>query len=320
MNWIYGAYGVGNLGDDLLLYSALMKWGCDSKVVSYGKPQIPIEVEWIHFKDFLIKFNEVVSPGDRFIVGGGGVFWSKEHIFQMNHFVTQLKKKKCEIIFDSIGTQGSSYSPKVVQNLVNLSDDFSVRDYDCVREMKTQNIKTNEVVVKKDLSFYIDYSNFEKIDLGNKLKVIGINYAVPHHDVDKYQQMKEIFCDLSKKYQDEFQFYHIEHTVHKLNQKENDSIISEDLNRSSNGRIVALQPKNIQQLIGFYKNFDLTIGFRYHMSAISVNLDIKNLALCNGYGKYFGISEQNNLDLLNIRILEKEDIFQNLSTWIETNR
>ena len=25
-------------------------------------------------------------------------------------------------------------------------------------------------------------------------------------------------------------------------------------------------------------------------------------------------------DLLNIRILEKEDIFQNLSNWIETNR
>lgn len=320
MNWIYGAYGVGNLGDDLLLYSALTKWGESCKVVSYGKPEIPFEVEWIHFKYFLNNFMELIKPGDVFIVGGGGVFWSKDHILQLNHFVINLKKIGCRVIFDCIGTQGSSYTPKVVQNLIDLSDDFSVRDYDCIRELKTQNIKTHKVKVKKDLSFDIDYSKFEKIELKSDLKSIGLNYAVPHHDLVKYQQMKNVFCRISDKYSDEFKFFHIEHTIHKLNPKENDSIVSQDLNSISNGQIVGLNPKNIQQLIGYYKNFHLTIGFRYHMSAISVNLGISNLALCNGYGKYFGISEQNNTDLLNIRILEEEDIFQNMSSWIETNR
>lgn len=316
MNWIYAGYGVGNLGDDLLLLASLYKWGMDSKVVSYGRPKISHEIEFLHFSEFKNRLD-IVSKGDCFIVGGGGVFWSDEHIMYLHSIISVLKERGVKIVIDCIGTQGCSSNPELVEDIIRISDEFSVRDYDSIRQLKSQNIRNLEnILVKSDLSFGIDYSKFEKIKIRKEKKIIAINYGVPYSFWEAFDYFLGAMSQISNRFQDDFEIWYLGHVRHDLSIKENDYIIAEHFRVYSGGIIKSFIPESVEELIGFYKNVDVTIGFRYHMSAISYAMGIPNLAISFGYGKYFAIAEESNSSHLNIDSRNRDYIYDRISEWI----
>lgn len=316
MNWIYAGYGVGNLGDDLLLLASLYKWGMDSKVVSYGKPRICRKIEFVHFSEFK-NMLDIVSKGDCFIIGGGGVFWSEEHIIYMHSIISVLKERGVRIVIDSIGTQGCSSNPELVEEMIRISDEFSVRDYDSIRQLKSQNIRNFEkVLVNRDLSFEIDYSKFEKIKIRKEKKIIAINYGVPYSCWESFEYFLGAMSNISNQFKDDFEIWYLGHVRHDLSMHENDYIIAEHFRVYSSGAIKSFIPESVEDLIGFYKNVDATIGFRYHMSAISYALKIPNLSMSFGYGKYFAIAEESNASHINIDSKKRDYIYNRISDWI----
>lgn len=320
MRWIYGGYGVGNLGDDLLLISALNKWGKDCKVISYGIPQIDFDVKFIDFNLFINNLDLISSNTDEFIIGGGGVFWSEGHINDIFKIAKHIKKIGGKFIVDSIGTQGCSSAPEIVEKIIELSDDFTVRDRDSIRQLKMHNISNlHKVRQSEDLALIIDYSQFKNIQIESKKTIVAINYAVPNAGIEEFESFVGAISKISDILAENFEFYYLGHTRHNLTIDENDYITAENFRVISRNRVKSFIPTNVKDLLGFYKSVDLTIGFRYHMSVISIAMNIPNLSISFGYGKYFAIADEKDTSHLNIRDKDKGYICEKILKWIEEN-
>ena len=73
--YIYGAYGTGNLGDDLLLKGALQEYNDNNVIViSYGKPYISKNIKWLHRDHIISNPEKIFEAGDLLIFAGGGLF------------------------------------------------------------------------------------------------------------------------------------------------------------------------------------------------------------------------------------------------------
>lgn len=320
---LYGAYGTGNLGDDLLLKGALLEHDCqDIKVVAYGKPFIEGFDDYIDHFDFINHPESFINKGDILAFAGGGLFWAATHCDDMLKVAKYAKSFGCQVFIKRIGAQGFHCNPDAVKELMSLCDSITVRDQNSVEILKSHDI-TEEASYLPDyvltLSKCIDEKR--KIPFSGKVK-IGINHsATPfYHDISHRKKALHIYSFISEKFKSEVEFYYLPHTRHFKCIDQNDVIYGEHFWNASNGLIKPLDfPETIDDLLGYYSMMDGVVGWRYHLLVLGTLFDceVAHLGSLGGH-KYGAFARENNIPQIDFD-LSTNQIIQSFSRWIIRN-
>lgn len=319
--YLYGAYGTGNLGDDLLLKGALFEHkNQDVKIVSYGKPFISDVDDYIDHFEFIKNPELYLRKGDHLAFAGGGLFWAPTHCEDMLKIAKAAKKIGCNVYIKRIGAQGFHCNPEAVKELMALSDSITVRDrnsVDILREYKITDRAEYLPDYVLTLSKYIK-QNYPKKAAG-KIK-IGINHsATPfYHDFEHRKKALHIYSQLAKKYENVVDFYYIPHTRHFKCIDQNDIIYGEHFWNSSNGLIRPFNfPETIDDLLEIYSQMNGVIGWRYHLLVLGTlfECDVAHLGSIGGH-KYGAFARENKIPQIDFDLTTNQ-IIQSFSRWVE---
>jgi len=324
--YIYGAYGTGNLGDDLLLKAALIEnINKDVKIISYGKPYIKNIGEYIDHDDFISNPFKFLSSDDELIFGGGGLFWASTHCDDMLKVAKAAKQVGGSVHVSRIGAQGFHCNTEAVRSLMDISDTVTVRDQQSVE------LLLNHGVTDK-ASYLPDYA----LTLGDYIKKfkdkstsgshnsgklsIGINHsATPfYHDIEHRRKALHIYSHIANKFANEVEFYYIPHTRHFRCIDQNDIINGEHFYVASNGLIKPFAfPNDIDELLELYSKMDGVIGWRYHLLATGKLFNL-HLAFLGqpGQHKYGAFASENKIPQIDFNLTTSE-IISSFSRWIE---
>jgi polysaccharide pyruvyl transferase WcaK-like protein len=308
--YIYGAYGTGNLGDDALLKSALECYGTkDTITISYGKPFLEQEVNWIEHFEFIKKPEKYLNKGDKLIYAGGGLFWASSHADDMLYIAKAAHKKGCTIDIDRIGAQGVHCNPESAKSLFDLCGSISFRDQASV-DLVSQLGLTERGVTKCDLALSINDIPNDPYFETSSFK-IGINHSATPFFYDKEHQNKtlHVYHEITKHCPD-VEFYHIPHTRHFNVISQNDVINGEYFWKFSGGRIHSIPfPDSVEELLKIYSSIDGFIGWRYHMLVLATLMGkpAAHLGQLGGH-KYGAFATDHNLPKINFDASTKDII------------
>lgn len=296
--FLYGAYGTGNLGDDLLLKSALEIHGKDAVVVSYGTPFLREIPNWVGHDPFIENPLEYLKPGDSLIYAGGGLFWAASHADVMLNCAKAARSIDCDVSIERIGAQGYHMNPEAVQQLMALCSSITVRDEHSVQLLKEAGM-TDRAVYNPDFALVL-----KDAPPRNKAPrcTVGINHsATPFfHDEAHRRKTLEIYSRLVAANPD-VDFVYIPHTRHFRVMSQNDIVYGEYFWNATGGRIKNPPfPATVEDFLELYAMMWGTIGWRYHLLATSVRMGIPTAFLGQlGGHKYGAIAREHKLPQIN---------------------
>jgi hypothetical protein len=322
-NYIYGAYGTGNLGDDLLLMGAIKEHsGEDIEVVSYGIPYTNGVNNYIDHFEFINNCEKYVRKGDRVTFAGGGLFWAASHAEDMYDIARKSIKNGADVRIKRIGAQGFHCNIDAVRKLMELCSFISVRDINSVQILKEYNI-TNKAVFEEDYVLTLKeevnkIKEQKKHSHSSKIR-IGINHsATPFfHDEKHRKKTLHLYSTIADEYKKNCDFYYIPHTRHFNVIDQNDIINGEWFWKCSNGLITPFSfPKSTDELLNMYSQMDAVIGWRYHLLVLGNLFELKTAFLGSPGGhKYGAFALENNIPQINFD-LSTSDILGSMRRWI----
>lgn len=299
---LYGAFGAGNLGDDLLLLSALRRYQRSVCVIGVGKPSFALKLPFLRYDDY----TGIVSRLDRsteLVFAGGGQFWSIEHIINMYRLAARAKARGARVIIDSIGAQGAEHAPELVLDLCELSDFVSVRDLQSKTILGSIGVSMERINVSSDLVSRLEMP-LRKSSPTDRF-VVGITQG----DVDFYfsetwrMHVMKIYNDVVAHFGDTVQFRFIPHVRHKTSIKDSCVLAGELIRCLSGNSIVPLVfPKNVERLLSYYRGLDLVIANqRYHSLVIASSMGVPSLNLYrSAASKYFAFGIENDIQSITL--------------------
>jgi hypothetical protein len=321
--FLYGAYGTGNLGDDLLLKGALLDhYDKQVKIVSYGLPKINGLTCFLEHFDFLKNPEKYLECGDTLAFAGGGLFWAGSHCNDMMNVAVKAKEIGCRVEIKRIGAQGFHSNTVAVRALMAIADEISVRDENSVEILRQYDV-TDRAVYLPDyvltLGEYIK-NEFPKTNENHKKVRVGINHsATPfYHNPEHRKKSLHIYSHIAHKYANDVDFLYIPHTRHFNCIDQNDVIYAENFWHASRGLIATVNfPDSIDDLLRLYSGLDGAIGWRYHLLVLAKLFDIDSAFLGSSGGhKYGAFARENNVPQIDFD-LNTNMIIQSFSRWIE---
>lgn len=322
--FLYGAYGTGNLGDDLLLKGALLEHANEVvSVISYGKPFIDGLNDYIDHFDFIANPRKFLKKGDALFFAGGGLFWAPTHCADMLFVAQEAKKIGCRVEIKRIGAQGFHCNPEAVKELMKISDKVTVRDLNSVEILREYDITDKAEFLPDYVLTLKDYvgQKFIKKERKERKKIkIGINHsATPfYHDREHRKKTLNIYSAIANKYQDCVDFYYIPHTRHFKCIDQNDIVYGEHFWCASAGLIKPFDfPETIDGLLEIYSEMSGVIGWRYHMLVLGkiFDLEVAHLGSLGGH-KYGAFSRENLIPQINFD-LDVADILGSFGRWVD---
>ena len=316
---LYGAYGAGNLGDDLILRGALTKYqkGPKIKVICYGKPQIrDFNFEIVDVFEFRKNTEEHLKDAALLIFAGGGLFWAVSHIQEMLKIAEKARDMNVPVEIERLGSQGFHSDKVSVKSFLDIPSKISFRDKNSV-DLLTRHkiIEEGRAKVEKD---FATLNNFENIGISDKVETnedvvnVGINHgATLLHGDEVYRRIFfRILNEVIRLVGPKYRFFHIPHTRHYKVLSQNDVIFGEYFWLFTGGRVNSLPfPDSVEDLISYYKGMDCTLSWRFHMLVTSTFLNIPAACFCqDGEHKYRAFSVENKLPIINMKKSEKEII------------
>ena len=303
--FLYGAYGTGNLGDDLLLKSALEVHGAGTVAISYGKPFLRNPPPWIDHDAFIADPAAYLSAGDRLIFAGGGLFWAASHADVMRRCALAARSVGCDVSIERIGAQGYHSNEEAVKELMSLCSSITVRDEHSVQILAAAGM-TDRAVYEPDFALILKDAPVRKLAVKC---AIGFNHsATPFfHDEQHRRKAIHIYAQLAIKHPD-VDFIQISHTRHFRVMAQNDIVYGEYFWNGSGGRI-ANPPfvETVEDFLELYSRMWGTMGWRYHLLATSVRLGIPTAFLGQPGGhKYGALAREHSLPQINFDLPVEE--------------
>lgn len=297
--YLYGAYGTGNLGDDLLLKSALEQHsGEDCKVISYGRPFMENAPDYIDHFEFIRNPNKYLSPGDTLAFAGGGLFWAASHAEDMANAAAIAKRNGCNVRIERIGAQGVHCNIDAATRLCSTASFISVRDVNSVDLMSRLGV-TDRAVYEPD--FVLALKDVPKRRVTER-PAIAINHSATPFFSDEGHRRKalHIYSEVSAAFAGEVDFYHIPHTRHFNVMSQNDVVFGEYFWQASKGRIQAIPfPKTVEELLQHYAGMSGVIGWRYHLQVTATLFGIPRAFLGQvGEHKYGAFAREHKLPMI----------------------
>lgn len=274
-----GAFGTGNLGDDLML-QAILQNEPNANVVAYGRPNLPFTIDFILNSDFVKRSEHYISMSKSLDFGGGNLFWSLENISDMLIFTQQAKLASIPVNLNRIGLQGYERNENYAKKLLKLVDTISVRD--------SESLRIASHLGRSDCSLISDYAlelKYPKVSSNNNYKAgskkkIGINFSDwrftsvdPIHR-NFCQHIAGIFSELARQFNNELEFYYIPFCIHRSNRVEDDLRAAAILWEFSGGLIKYCNDiNNTNNLLDVVETMDVLLGKRFHMQVLGKFFD-----------------------------------------------
>ncbi|MGW8420487.1 polysaccharide pyruvyl transferase family protein [Comamonas sp. HJ-2] len=299
-----GAFGTGNLGDDLMLH-AILKEEPESNVVAYGPPCLPFEVRYIPTNEFLDRPDRYLSIATSLDFGGGNLFWSAENVSDMLVISQRAKIAGLPVRLQRIGLQGFECSPRYVKALLAVVDSLTVRD--------RQSLDIARQLGREDCEYSRDYAfellenfNLPSSNKKDAVKRVGINFADtrftsedPQHR-DFILHISGIFSELARNFQGSIEFCYIPFSNHRTHIIENDLRAGAILWEASGGLIkYAENIYTTEDLVREVHSVDVLLGTRFHMQVLGYALKKEVVPLVANFlerSKYNSISRDNGVE------------------------
>lgn len=294
--YLYGAYGTGNLGDDVLLKAALERYP-RSRVVSYGQPFLRTKIDYIDHFDFLADPLGYLRSGDELIFAGGGLFWAFSHAEDMRTLAKASVAAGAVPRVERIGAQGVHCNIEAATEMMSLSKSISVRDIESVRLLEDLGV-TDRAFYEPDFALML-----RDIPARNQRRKgsirIGLNHSATPFFSDQEHRAKalSIYEKLATSFRGEVEFVYVPHTRHYRVLAQNDVVYGEYFWNASNGLITALPfPETVEDLLEVYAGLDAVIGWRYHLIALATRFGLAAAVLAQKGGhKYGAFAKQHSL-------------------------
>jgi polysaccharide pyruvyl transferase WcaK-like protein len=297
VTFVYGAYGTGNLGDDLLLKSALQHHSDEEcRVVAFAKPLLRDDIPYIPNGEFIQEPGKFLARGDVIVFAGGGLFWSDEHIRTMLSIAEVASSVGSGVEVERIGVQGVNLDAEAARRFFSLASWITVRDANSVNLLRRLDI-THRAAFEQDFVLAMDYLPTRNRPIRPR---VGINHsAIPFvHDEKHRLKALKIYGELSRELVN-VDFVHVPHTLHFTQSDQNDLFVGEQFQEYSNGRILPLPfPKFAEDLVDIYSGLTAAVGWRYHLNVLSTFVGIPSAVVCqDDEHKYRAYATENKIPL-----------------------
>lgn len=319
---LYGAYGTGNLGDDLLLKAALEHHRAISndfliKVVSYGKPYLEEQIDFIDHDDFIADPANYISAQTDLHFCGGGLFWAPTHCDDMLKVAVYQKSCGGSVHIERIGTQGFHCNPDAVKDLFLLSESNSVRDK-MSAEILAKNNVCNFANPSVDYVLTLDRSNYIQKNPPKPIVAINHSATVFYRDAEHRSKALRIYKRLAMSFKDQVSFVCFPHTRHFRCIDQNDIIVGEQFWCFSKGLIQPIPfPTTVEEALRTFSTFSGAIGWRYHLLVLAKLFSIPSAYLGQTSGsKYVAFAQENNLPMIDFD-LDEELILQSCKRFVQ---
>lgn len=314
-----GGYGAGNVGDDLILKSILSQEP-SATVVAYGRPALERYHEYVEFTNFLVDPERYIEGHKTLVMGGGGIFWSPEHIQELLIIALAAKTVGCKLQVSRVGLHGFHYNVTASRHLLRLAERVSFREHDSL-DLARRHLGCDSAVVEPDYACGM-IEQVQRTAKTGKLKV-GINIASTRFIDDEQFSMhlQQIYAGIAHQFRNELELYYVPFCSHVSAHNQSDLAKADLLHSVSNGLIKWADFASADDLLGFCAQCDFFIGERFHMHIVAHAMNIpfvpfihneqtKYRALAHEYGDvptYYEFSQAFIMNSLTRRVRELID-------------
>jgi hypothetical protein len=306
MKYVFGAYGTNNLGDDAI-YEGIKKEIGDVIQIYVNKSNVSNSV-W--YADLLENKYNFSNDADELIIGGGGLFHSRNAIVDYVKIVDKALITKMEVSIQGVGVEG-------------LQDDYLIEAKELcsrcskivVRSKKSQILLQEKLNIKselrKDFAYNIKENSITIPSFENNLPIIGF-ITGGNEDKESIEKISNIIEFFTVGGGVVANFLHIPHSKSYVNYKNNDVVTGEIIwsnisiyhaNREGRYKIMPFV-SSPQQLLSIYQQVDGIIGCRYHSMIFSEMMKKPLLGFISGLKtqSYFDENQRDNSRGINFNL------------------
>jgi polysaccharide pyruvyl transferase WcaK-like protein len=268
MKTIYvGGYGAGNFGDDLIL-SSILDSDPEATVVGYGRPLLEREISYITFESFFRNADALLGEFDALVFGGGGAFWSQEHILEMLAIALLAKNHGLRVEFRRIGLHGFNQARDASRHLLRIADAVTFREHDSL-DLAKQHLECTKAIVEPDYAC-LQIRPSPRITSERTRIAINIGSTRFIDDPSFSTHVQSIYAEVARRFADVAELYYLPFCSHVSSHNQNDLAKADLLFAKSSGAIKCkVNALTANQLIGECTATDIFVGERFHMHIIA---------------------------------------------------
>ncbi|MEN2472022.1 polysaccharide pyruvyl transferase family protein [Burkholderia sp. GS2Y] len=262
-----GGFGAGNLGDDLILAS-MLDIDASATVVAYGPPLTERRIEYIAFDTFFRNAHAILGTHERVVLGGGGIFWSQEHIYELLVIALIAKGLGMRVELRRVGLHGFHYGMDASRHLLRVADVVTLREHDSL-DLACRLLGCPTATFEPD---YACARLSASPPPRNARPRVGVNIASTRFidDPSFSNHLQQIYAHLAHRYHDVADFHYIPFCSHMSSHNQNDFAKADLLFAASEGRIKCRSvTTTVERLITECATMDLFLGERFHMHTIA---------------------------------------------------
>jgi len=267
MIYAFGAYGTGNLGDEAIFQGLMNEVSPEEVIQIYVN--VPTYPKNLNYDDMLKHRNLLLKPGDTFIIGGGGLFYNKENLINMNNLANTAIRHGMKFQIRGLGCEGDARNEKaLIQKLCSKASLIEVRSKESKRILEDYNI--DKVILTKDFAYNLkpDTEAAKKIfpAFKSNYPTLGLSTGGNRDDIDKLSYIIR-YLTFRK-----VNILHLPHCRHYTDRYCNDVATGEMLwsniavwcgERINTFKLLPYAEKP-ETLLGAYHLVDGVLGMRYH--------------------------------------------------------
>lgn len=286
-----GGYGAGNLGDDLILLGILAQ-DKEASFVAYGPPLIGNEQSYIAFPQFLEEAHRIIPAYTTLVFGGGGLFWSHDHIYEMLALALIAKSCGLRVEMRRVGLHGFHLNMAASRHLIRIVDVLTVREHDSL-DIARRILQCKHAYVEPD---FVEDLTFTSVSTKKETPTIGINVASTRFIQDDgfNSHVRTIYAEISSIFEGRVNFKYIPFCVHMSDESQNDLARGDSLFAASSGRIrYNDEVIDVNTLLSSCAESDILLGERFHMHVLAKKFGRVTIPLIhNEQTKYRAIASE----------------------------
>ncbi len=311
---IYGGFGNGSLGDELILSAELDLFGRrNCVVISHDPPETSRmhEVESITIST-IKKYNDY----DVLVVGGGGIFYDHFVYHCYDYLSDALKKGKKAQVFN-VGVMSDIKNWKLIERIYHLCESFTVRNktsYDVVREFTDiePEIGYYPAMYCKKVSKPVIDKIFDENNIDRNKTLVGIQCKNVDDVINYYIPICKYLSTIDSK-----QMVSINTCIHKLTDNK-DNLAIDAINKHIDDNPIiqilgdyskCLHPHEMKSLLS---EIDLLLSNRKHPAICATAEGTETILIDNDLALTRIMNDINHKGYYNIYETKPEDVINSL--------
>lgn len=268
---LFGYYGEGNLGDDLLLESLIKNFHSRFYlgILTKKNDSIGRTSNVRIFDKFSFEILKGIMWSDIVIGGGGGIFQDKTSLRSFYYyffvvFLALLLKKRVFLLGQSFSPLRFKINEILLKKLLNCCEAIYLRDSFSKKYLEKIGVKPHKIKLSTDLSLLIDFPEYDN-EKGNAL---GINLRSWRGFEFKEKDLETFLNNIAKNFE----------KIYFFSFQQEDYQVCKRLLGNLKSKVIPVSP-NDPNFWKYFSSCSLFIGMRLHSCIISMSLGIPFIAI-----------------------------------------